>query len=232
MIKTLFRRSFVAVFLPVLLAGCGSSQPSTAGNDAQDPVVPITCIGIMPAVPVSDVSGTAAGEQKKSLQQGVDVMNRFLARELSGADKIVFIGADQMAGLQLSGGENSVEVARLAGKYIHCSAMLETTVVRYTERVGTKWAVERPAAVAFDLRLIDTQTENLLWTAKFDEEQIPVLDNLYDWTKARTRGFTWIKADELMVEGMREKISTCPYFRRLLGGNVQGSGDDSFEDNI
>lgn len=232
MIKKIFRRLLIIAFFPVLLAGCVSSQSQKLENDAQSSVAPVTCIAILPADSSFNVSDTITGEQKKHLQHGVDVMNRLLAQELSGKDKIKFISHDQISGLRLTGSENPVEVARLAGERIHCSTVLQTSVVRYSDRIGTKWSVESPASVAFDLRLIDTRTGNLLWAAKFDEEQVPVLDNLYNFSKAKTRGFTWIKADELMKEGMQEKISSSPYFRQLLQGKKQEKATNSLEDKI
>jgi len=230
-IHILYNRVMILACSLVLLAGCGS-PPSSVKQNVQPPVSPLTCIGVLPAVPGIDSDGKTTPEKQKNLQQGAKVMNMLLSQELGGQDKITFVSDDHISGLQMSGGENLIDIARLVGKSINCNAILETKVWRYTERIGTKWSVEKPAAVAFDFRLIGTDSGNVLWSAKFDEEQIPVMENLYNWSKAKTRGFTWITADELMLEGVREKMSNSPYFKQLLQRNIKDKSLDYYDDKV
>ena len=72
---------------------------------------------------------------------------------------------------------------------------------------------EEPASVAFEMKLIGIDTGVVLWSAKYDEVQKSALENLYDWGKSRSRGFTWITAEELMKEGIQEKFGVSPYFK-------------------
>ena len=199
----------------VFLAGCGST-PKSVKKDVQTPVQKVNCIAILPAVAGIDVEGKTSPEMQKTLLQGVKVMNRLLSQELSGQENITFVGEDHISGLSLTGGESPEKIAQMVGRSVNCSAVLETKIMRFKDRIGGKWSVEQPASVAFEFRLIGTDNGNVLWSAKFDEEQIPVMENLYNWSKAKTRGFTWITADELMHEGMQEKINNSPYFKQVM----------------
>jgi len=199
----------------VISTGCSGKKKSTS-EFVKNPTYPVTCIGIRPAVSGVDLEGIVSPEQKKALRKGTSVMNGLLRQELASQENITFISADHLAGLQMSGGENSLEFARLTGKSIGCNAILETTVWRYSDRIGGKYTAEAPASVAFDFRLIGIDQSAVIWSAKFDEVQVSVLENIYEWKKANTRGFTWITAEELMLEGLKEKLNNSPYFRKKI----------------
>jgi hypothetical protein len=139
-------------------------------------------------------------------------MDRLLQQELQGRAEVRFVGQDLLAGLELTGGENALELARKAGERIGCDAVLETTVSRFDERAGGKYSVETPAAVAFDFRLFAIGSGEVLWSATFDEAQEAVSENLYQLKKAKSRGFSWVTAESLMLEGVRAKLGDSPYF--------------------
>jgi hypothetical protein len=197
-------------FCLAILAGCAQA-PGKVQKNVQKQEYQVTCIAVLPAVPVADVSRKITPEQQNTLQRGAKVLNGFFARELGKQANVTLVSEELLSGLEMSGGENTLDIARLVGRTVQCNAVLETTVSRYRDRIGSKWSVEQAAAVAFAMRLIGTDDGKVLWSAQFDEEQIPVMENLYNWNKAKTRGFTWITAEQLMEEGIREKLSKCPY---------------------
>jgi len=112
----------------------------------------------------------------------------------------------------MTGGESTLILASMVGKSINCNAVLESTVKRYAERIGGRYSVESPASVAFEMRLISLDTSSVLWSAKFDEVQKSVMENILEWKKANTRKFTWITAEELMQEGVKGKLTDSPFF--------------------
>ncbi|MDW7773448.1 MAG: hypothetical protein SCH71_11215 [Desulfobulbaceae bacterium] len=231
MIHVLNRLVILVGFSLVLIAGCGA-PPESAGKKIQEPLYPVTCIGVLPAVPAVDVDKELSPEELENLHQGAKVMNMLLAQKLGEQERIFLVGEEDMSGLELSGTEDSLDTLRQVGQSISCNAILETTVRRYTERIGTKWSVEQPAAVAFQFRLIGVDIGNILWSAKFDEEQISLLENLYNLGKAKTRGFTWITAADLMLEGIQEKLSASPYFNKLLPRDIREKSPEFFEDKV
>lgn len=209
----LFRCTLVVfVVCNFMLSGCGGKVGEATG-DGQVLSPQVSCIAVLPAAFVaSEQVVPVYVPEEKSSRQGVQVMNEILSKELGGKSKIRFVAMDQLDSLQLSGGEDALEIARLVGKSINCNAVLESTVKRFSQRVGGRYSVESPASVGFEMRLISIETGLILWSAKFDEVQKSVMENILEWNKASTRGFVWVTAEELMQEGGRRKLADSPYF--------------------
>lgn len=196
----------------ILLSGCTTRQPGTPERIG-DAGHPLTCIAVMPVVAAAE---SQEADLKESLLRGAEVMDELLAQELARQSNVRFVSADHISGLQLTGGETGLEMARLVAGSVDCNGVLETRLRRYSERIGGKYTAKDPAAVAFDMKLTGVDTGTVLWTATFDEVQKSVLENLYEWGKAKSRGFTWITARELLLEGIREKFAASPYFGETL----------------
>lgn len=213
----------------VMLSGCGGKVEGSAKTGLVPPSQ-IRCIGVLPAAAlIKGQSVPVYLPEDKSLQRGVQVMNGMLSQELTGNDKIRFVGIDQIAALELTGGERPLALARMIGESINCNAVLESTVKRFTERVGGRYSVESPASVAFEMRLIAFDTSSILWSAKFDEVQQSVFENILEWNKANFRGFTWITAEELMEEGVSGKLAASSYFNPA---KVMDQSESSLEDSL
>ncbi|GAB4342661.1 MAG: hypothetical protein Kow0089_17900 [Desulfobulbaceae bacterium] len=201
----------------ILLPGCARKSVESAQDRSEGALT--GCVAVLPA------ATTMAGGSvplfmpaDKSARHALQVMNEILSKELGGRENIRFSGLERVSSLNLTGGENQLDIARMVGKQMQCSMALETIVKRFDERVGTRYSVESPASVAFEMRLIGLETGSILWSAKFDETQKSVMENILDFGKARTRGFVWITAEELMREGVRSKLAAGP----LVAG---GGGD-------
>ena len=212
MFKLFQRTLLVIVSCSFMLSGCGvKTEKSVDSGQSRFPQV--NCIGVLPAAFVAkgQVVPVYVPEEKSS-RQGVQIMNEILSEQLGGKDNIRFVGIDQLASLDLTGGENTLEIARLVGKNINCNTVLESTVKRFSQRVGGRYSVESPASVSFEMRLFSIETGSVLWSAKFDEVQKSVMENILEWNKATTRGFVWVTAEELMQEGVKSKLAGGTYF--------------------
>jgi len=196
----------------LFLSGCGT-RDSASPESARIPEYQVDCIGVLPVVFMTGTQETVPAEKEDGLHKGAEVMNRLLFQELSSQSNIRFVSEEHLSGLQLTGGENTLAMVKLVGKSIGCNAILDTRLMRYSERVGGNYSAESPAAVSFDMKLIGIDSGMVIWSAKFDEVQKPVMENLYEWGKAKTRGFTWITAEKLMLEGIREKFADSHYFK-------------------
>ena len=202
----------LVISMAILVSGCGiKTRESRQVKEPQS--FAVNCIGVLPAVSGIDYEGRALPEQVKGLQKGVQVMNDFLRQELGGLKDIHFVSGNQVAGLQESVITKPLDLARLAGKQLGCNAVLETTVSKYIDRVGGRYTAKTPASVSFALRLIEIESGAVLCRSNFDEVQEPALENIYKWHKARARAFTWVSAQELMSEGLKEKLSSCSYLQ-------------------
>ena len=215
-VKYSVRTAMMVFFSGLVLfaSGCGPMKKQAApGDTAQARQGQVNCIGVLPATTIPVAQGAAGEKQAKILQQGASVLNRLLSQKLQGQAQVRFVGQDLLAGLSLTGGESSQALAKLVGERIGCNAVMASAVSRFNERDGGKYSAEKPASVAFDFRLLAVESGAVLWSATFDEAQRSVSENLYDWNKARSRGFSWVSAEELMAEGVRTKLANSPYFR-------------------
>ncbi|MET0501063.1 MAG: hypothetical protein ABW172_06015, partial [Candidatus Binatia bacterium] len=85
------------------------------------------------------------------------------------------------------------DTARLQkiGESVHADAVLVGRMQRYRERVGDEWGAKSPASVAFVLDLIDVRRGDVIWSARFDETQKPLSDNIFALGNIGERGIRW-----------------------------------------
>jgi hypothetical protein len=98
------------------------------------------------------------------------------------------------------------EAARLRqiGQAVYADAVLTGRVQRYRERIGDEWGAKSPASVAFVLDLIDVRRGDIIWSARFDETQKSLSENIFALGDIGQRGVRWLSADQLAQEGVRK----------------------------
>jgi hypothetical protein len=79
-------------------------------------------------------------------------------------------------------------------------------IVTFKEREGGSMGVSSPAAVTFDVHLIDCSSGSLLWENYFNETQQSLLENLLEIRKFLERQGKWITVRELALEGVRRVV--------------------------
>jgi hypothetical protein len=88
------------------------------------------------------------------------------------------------------------------GRRQGADAVLMGTLYRFRERVGLKYSADTPAAVTFDLLLLDSASGRVVWWQSFDEAQLPLSDNLLKiGTFIKDRG-RWLTAAELSARAL------------------------------
>lgn len=101
------------------------------------------------------------------------------------------------------------EAARLRqiGQGVYADAVLTGRVQRFRERVGDEWGAKSPASVAFVLDLVDVQRGDVIWTARFDETQKSLSENIFALGDIGQRGVRWLSAEQLTQEGVKKSIA-------------------------
>jgi hypothetical protein len=101
------------------------------------------------------------------------------------------------------------DIARLRtiGEMVYADAVIVGRVERYRERVGNEWGAKSPASVAFVLNLIDVRRGDTVWTARFDETQKPLSENILALGQIGERGIRWLSAEQLTGEGVRKAVA-------------------------
>jgi TolB-like protein len=102
-------------------------------------------------------------------------------------------------------------LAQKLGKELKVSHIMIGTVWRYRERIGGSYGVERPAAIAFAVYLIDVANGKLLWAENFEETQRSLSENLLAAPTFLRRRGRWLSAMELTEYGIKEIFSRYPF---------------------
>ena len=95
------------------------------------------------------------------------------------------------------------------GRRQGADAVLMGTLYRFRERVGLKYSAETPAAVTFDLQLIDASSGRVVWWRSFDEVQQPLSENLLNlgtFIKVKGRWLTAAQMSALALDGMTTEL--------------------------
>lgn len=200
-------------FAVLLLSSC-SSQPGSSGSlQVQAPVEPLSCIAVLPATTSVGKDETIVYAEAQSLEKGASYATAVITSELQGNPKVRILTSGQMASLvpEISGGISGTVSA--LGQRLNCEGVLLTTVRRYQQREGTEYSADSPASVDFFMVLRHSDNGNILWSADFREKQESFLSNIFSFTKAKNRGFKWVSVEQLMEQGIQQRLSECPYLQ-------------------
>jgi hypothetical protein len=201
----------LAVCCLIVAAGC--AQKNESNPVSKDPGVAVSGIAVMPVRSAVDFEDAVSSADEKSLRDGSQVMNGLLKQVLAGKPGVRFVSEQPRAGANEKA-SNKLEAARRIAAQQGCNAVLETTLSRYSERVGGDYGVKQSAAVTFAYKLYEVGEGRVLCHGRFDEQQQSVMENLLALPKAQSRGLTWLTAEELARDGLQEKLGQCSY----LGG--------------
>ena len=167
--------------------------PSTLSNE-QKPKIPFT--------------STPAPETRVSEQEAPDLLA-----------KLVYSAMAPMSGWQIVADSEVREVAdtlgstgeanrlRRIGEIVYADAVMTGRILRYRERVGNELGVKSPASVAFVLDLVDVRRGDVIWSARFDETQKPLSENIFALGDIGQRGIKWLTAEGLMQDGVRKAVA-------------------------
>lgn len=98
-----------------------------------------------------------------------------------------------------------------AGKKLGADAVLVGFIFRFRQRVGTGYAVDKPASVAFDLSVVRVSDGSVLWKNSFDETQQSLSEDLLRIEQYMKHGLRWFTAEELGKIGMTRLLQRFPW---------------------
>ena len=111
--------------------------------------------------------------------------------------------------LKLSKSQNQW-LAQELGKELSLDAVIVGRVRVFRERDGQKFAAI-PAAVGFDVQVINAQDGTSVWAGDFFEEQKPFTQ---DFKGMLERGWKWVTAEELARSGVKRVMQRLPIGKR------------------
>jgi len=108
---------------------------------------------------------------------------------------------------QTLGSLSEGERLRRLGELVYADAVVTAQVQRYRERIGNEVGAKSPASVAFVMDLIDVRRGDIVWSGRFDETQKALSENIFAIGDVGQRGIRWLRADELMMEGVKKAVN-------------------------
>ena len=140
---------------------------------------------------------------------------RMLAAHLAEAGMAV-VDPDRVLGawaLADTGAYDAPRAARVAEK-VGANLAVLGTLSRYRERQGTAWAVESPAAVAYEAALVHAPDGTLLAVDRFEYVQQALSENLLQLPRFVEGGGRWLTREELLDQALTR---TAERLVRALG---------------
>jgi len=99
------------------------------------------------------------------------------------------------------------------GKELNADAIAVGYVYRFRERDGTPFAVQKPASVAYEIKLLDGKTGAPVWQGTFDKTQRSLMENLFQLPAFIRGKGQWVTVKELTDEGMDQLFQSFPITR-------------------
>ena len=152
-------------------------------------------------------SATPSAERKPSEAELSELLDRLVYSAMASMPNWQIVSQKEVKETAQSVPPNG-DLARLRkiGEMVYADAVMVGRMLRYRERVGDRWGAQSPASVAFALDLIDVRRGDVIWSARFDETQKPLSENIFALGDIKQRGIRWLTAEQLAQEGVRKAV--------------------------
>ncbi|MBE0585035.1 MAG: hypothetical protein IH612_14910 [Desulfofustis sp.] len=171
----------------------------------------VPCLVVLPVETDLSTNQEVNYDQAAQLEDGAVYMDRVLAEQLTGRNHVRILSSRQLTALiPEHSSDRKALIERIAGE-VKCNAVLVTSLSRYQPRIGGDYGVEQSASVMFSMKLYDARQGAVLWSTMFSETQQSLMSNLMSLGTAMKRGLRWITAEEMVEQGIIDKIRECPY---------------------
>jgi len=191
------------------VASCTPVAPTKTSAEPEKPVK-ISSIAVLP--PETPIDQKQKNDQSANrIKTGRAVLTRLLAEYFHDMGNVQLISQSEQEGVPIDITGSREALARKMGKELGNDAVMTSTIIRY---VPFNASESQLASAAFDYRLIAVDTGQVLCSGSFNETQQVLSDNILSLRKAFSRKFKWLTAEELLREGLHDKLDKCFYLRR------------------
>ncbi len=194
------------VALSMLLAACGASNlTSQTANDLEGRKIRRVAIYPLESISGKDKNRTPFSSGPENPAE--TLISRQLYAAMSQLPNWQLVSDREVREMEPLVPPGSPESrARRLGQLVYADAVVSGRVIRFHEREGESIGAMSPASVAFVLEVWDVKRGDVLWTARFDETQKPLNENLLNLGQVASRGVRWLKAEELSLEGVKKAV--------------------------
>jgi TolB-like protein len=161
-----------------------------------------------PSAPAAKTPLGAAPDQHAAERDAAEHLAKYIYAAMSSLPNWQIVTDSEIREVEqpLAPTAEAVRLRRL-GEMVYADAVIAGRIQRYRERIGDEWGAKSPASVAFVLELVDARRGDVIWTARFDETQKSLSENIFAIVDIGQRGIRWLTADQLTEEGVKKAIS-------------------------
>jgi len=201
------------ITLLFLLASCSFGAGNLESRHSTDlEARRVRRIAVLPPSAMMPVAGqkfpfTNPPEPRTSEREAPETLARLLHSAMAALPNWQIVSENEVreVGQALPADGEASRMKRL-GEMVYADAVITGRVQRFRERVGDEWGAKSPASVTFTLDLIDVRRGDVIWSARFDETQKSLSENIFALGDISARGVRWLSADELTQEGVKKAI--------------------------
>ncbi len=217
------QRLFIGIIFLLLVTGCATpKEKGTASQQANPERWNKSKLIMLPVIDAAEALGAETSVRNPITKQvyltglpnpgAADMITAYFVESLR---RISDVQIKQLTGYVLTwkrGAERktAIELARTQG----ADGIFVGYLYFFRERQGQKYSVVEPAAVAFDMALLDARSGRLVWHADFVETQKALSENLLSIGDFVKRGGRWLTAKELVKDGIKKMLNSFPGRRR------------------
>jgi len=200
-------------WLPLALAAglaCAAQRPVVETRVLEIDPPALRRIAVAPFAPSPRFKGDAATPQESgaAAADAAALTTRFVTEAFAAQGFEVIPAGDLVTAFEAKGTpfpHGEVEsAARTAAQEFGATALLSGEVYRYRERQGGEMGATRPASVGFTVTVHSATDARELWSARFDETQVALSENLFEARRYPGAGSRWLSAAQLAQWGAEE----------------------------
>jgi hypothetical protein len=196
----------------LVLVSCAPYPSAPVMERNIPPEMAVNSLVILPATIPRDRINKKDSTAAARLETGRQTLDSLLAEYADGLNNVTIISESELEGMLGDFSGSLLSQARKVGALVGSDAVLISTINRFVARDASE---SRPASVAFEYQLVAVKSGLILCSGVFDETQQPLLYNIFSLRRAISRKFKWISAEELMREGVVDKLDNCPSLGRV-----------------
>jgi hypothetical protein len=158
-----------------------------------------------PRLPYTSAPAT---ERRSSEQEPNELLARLVYSAIVSMSKWQIVSESEVREVAqtVAPGGGTTRLRKIA-EMVYADAAIVGRVERYRERIGDEWGAKSPASVAFVVDLIDIRRGDIVWSARFDETQKPLTENIFALGDIGQRGIKWLNAEQLTHEGVKKALA-------------------------
>jgi len=191
-----------------LLVACGSSNLNSRSTASDLDTRKIRRIAIFPLESISGRDRNRVPFTGTTENSGPATISRQLYSTMGQLPDWQIVSDREVREMEAVVPPGSPEArARRLGQLVYADAVISGRLLRFHEREGESLGAMSPASVAFVLEVWDVKRGDTIWTARFDETQKSLSEDLLNLGQVASRGVRWLRAEELSLEGVKKAVT-------------------------